>query len=38
VDVHRVGRVADVEMDVDVDVELARELEDALDLPASSVS
>ena len=37
-DVHRVGRVADVEMDVDIDVELARELEDAPDLPGSSVS
>ena len=32
------GRVADVEMDVDVDVELARELEDALDLAGASVS
>ena len=32
VDVHAVGRRADVEMDVDVDVEFAGELEDALDL------
>ena len=32
VDVHGIGRGADVEMNVDVDVELARELEDAPDL------
>ena len=31
-DVHGVGRVADIEMHVDVDVELARQLEDAPDL------
>ena len=32
-DVHRVRRVADVEMDVEVDVEFARQFEDAPDLP-----
>ena len=32
VDVHRVGRGPDVEMHVDIDIELARQLEDAMDL------
>ena len=32
VDVHRVRRIADVEVDIEVDVELAREREDAPDL------
>ena len=33
VDVHRVGRIADVEVDIEIDVEFAREREDAPDLP-----
>jgi hypothetical protein len=38
VDIHRLGGVADIEMDIDVDIVFAGKLEDTPDLAAWSVS